>query len=142
MTAIERFFQYIEEEKLNLSQLEKIHDIPSGHFNKIRNRKGGISEISLRYILKICPDLNFFWLITGHEESKYSKQKETSKEQVFQENIKLKKEVIELRNTIDTILKRKGIFSDKIEEIQMTIARHGDRISQLEDDQDVKSEDL
>lgn len=133
MTPIERFFLYIEQENLNLPQLEKTYSIPVGHFNKIRSRKGGITEVTVMYVIKICPEMNLFWLFTGEGESNYKRQKASSKEIVFQENIRLKKELTEAQSAIDAILKRKGVFSDKIDELQISISNHGNRVSKLED---------
>ena len=132
MTTIERFYQYLKEEELNLPQLEKKHNIPNGHFNKIKSRNGGITEITMGYIIKIFPDLNLYWLLTGEGQSKYSKQKASSKELVFQENIRLKKEVLETHHALDFLLKKFGVVNGQMEEMQMSISSHGNRLSEVD----------
>lgn len=64
-TVIERLSEYIKAKKISRSRLEKEAGLANGY---LRNSKGGLGAQKLSDILKVYPDLNPKWLLTGEGE--------------------------------------------------------------------------
>lgn len=64
-TVIERLSEYIKAKQISRSRLEKEAGLANGY---LRNSKGGLGAQKLSDILKVYPDLNPKWLLTGEGE--------------------------------------------------------------------------
>ena len=67
MKAIERIFQYIEQNGLSKSDFERKCGLSNGYLNKQMLRKADIGETILISILENCPNITPEWLLTGKE---------------------------------------------------------------------------
>lgn len=73
-TVIERLSEYIKAKQISRSRLEKEAGLANGY---LRNSKGGLGAQKLSDILKVYPDLNPKWLLTGEGEMLDSMTNET-----------------------------------------------------------------
>lgn len=68
MTAIERFFLFIENQELRRTAIEKALGLSNGYLGKMKSRKASIGSDVIEKIILNFPNINANWLITGNGE--------------------------------------------------------------------------
>lgn len=87
MKPIERLFEFFDKLRIKPGPFEKKYGFSNGYFAKTLNRQASIgSDIIERLIVK-CPDLNIYWLFTGHGKMLFSDELGAD----FEENLKITK---------------------------------------------------
>lgn len=66
MSAIERFFYYLENEGLKHTPIEKKLGLSNGYLGKMRDRNASIGSDVMEKIVSYFPDLSPEWLLTGN----------------------------------------------------------------------------
>ncbi len=68
MKAIERIYQYIDNQGIKIAEFERKNLLSNGYLKKMLQRKGDLGESVLNHIIENSPNISPEWLLTGEGE--------------------------------------------------------------------------
>jgi len=85
--TIERIFYFVELKGISVNKFSMLIGVSNSYFNKMRKNKASVGSDIIEKILRIYPELNADWLLTGNGDILKIK-----KEMRFDEDINITKE--------------------------------------------------